>query len=407
MRISVTDLKIIFRHPTVWVAALGYFVDVYDLVLFGIVRVQSLKDLGVSEEAIFGVGARLLNLQMVGMLLGGWAFGWAADRFGRLRSLFFSIAVYSGANLANSFVTDVRTYEVLRFFAGFGLAGELGIAITLVSESLPTKIRGLGSSVVGLAGFLGAISSVVVSGNISWRAAYLLGGVFGFSLLALRFKSRESPIFSALGKTPLIQTERRRWSHILSKAAKCVMIGTPVWFVSGLFFYFAPELARSLEITSPVLAGTAILLGYLGSIFGDIAGGFLTQKLQSRKNAVQVFLLFSLLLTAGFIFVLKGQTSAVFYIYCALLGIANGYWALFVSLSAEQFGTNIRATAATTIPNLVRATVVPMMAIFAVLNSAMNHHAAVLVIGLVCVVCAVIALYSIEDTFNRDLEFKE
>src|SRR5678815_49497 len=130
------------------VAALGYFVDIYDLLIFGIVRADSLKSIGIAPDAQLGPTQLILNTQMIALLLGGILWGVLGDKRGRISVLFGSIILYSLANIANGFVHTVPQYAAARFLAGLGLAGELGGGITLVSESLDEKTRGHGTTIV-------------------------------------------------------------------------------------------------------------------------------------------------------------------------------------------------------------------------------------------------------------------
>lgn len=411
MKFFDEESKSLFTSKVVWVAALGNFVDVYDLVLFGIVRVVSLQDIGVSAAELLPAGARLLHWQMAGMLAGGLAWGVLGDRLGRLRALYGSILLYSLANLANAFVTDLSLYAVLRFLAGFGLAGELGAAITLVAESVPKSKRSLGAAIVGVAGFLGAVCSVLLSGLFTWRISYLLGGVLGLLLLAARVRVAESPLFlraertQAAGPGPL----RRLFLSParLGRFLRCVLVGAPVWFFSGVLFYFAPEIGRDLSVSAPVLAGHAILWGYVGSILGDPLIALLSQRWRSRKLGILVFLLSGAALLPLFFLLLRGASPTAFYAFCFLLGVVNGYWVLFVALTAEQFGTDIRATVATSAPNFVRGLVIPMTAAVFSLSAAHGTTFAALSVGLGCLLLAIACLLSLPETFTRDLEYTE
>ena len=395
----------------VCVAALGYFVDLYDLVLFGIVRVPSLKALGVPEAELLSAGTRLLNLQMAGLLVGGFAWGLYGDRFGRMRTLFGSIFLYSVANIANAFVTGLPVYGLLRFLAGIGLAGELGAAVTLVSEILPLSLRGLGSTVIGLAGFLGAISAAYVGGATSWKTSYILGGVLGLVLLTTRLSVGESEFFKkTLGKPGQLRAglhalivSRERFSKYL----RCLVVGTPIWFVAGFLIYFSPEFARELGVTAPISAGQAILWSYIGSFCGDLLSGVLSHRLRSRKKAILGFSAFSAVLIPAYFIVLRNSGPTFFYFFCFLLGVACGYWTLFVAMSSEQFGTNIRATVTTSIPNLVRAMVIPMMLVYQQLKPTLGITQGALWIGVTVSIAALLALASLPETFHKDLDYFE
>ena len=162
----------------VLVAALGYFVDIYDLILFGAVRGPSLQALGFSPADVQDKGILLLQLQMGGMLVGGILWGIIGDRRGRLSVLFGSIILYSIANLVNGTVDTLTGYAICRVIAGIGLAGELGAGITLVSELMDKERRGLGTTIVAATGILGGVVAGIVGGAVpgipavDWRTAY-------------------------------------------------------------------------------------------------------------------------------------------------------------------------------------------------------------------------------------------
>jgi MFS family permease len=344
---------------------------------------------------------------MVGMLMGGILLGWLGDRYGRLRTLLFSILLYSISNFMNAWVTDVSQYSVLRFLAGFGLAGELGLAVTFVSEKLHSHVRGLGASLIGLAGFSGAIVSVLVSSQLDWRLAYGLGGFLGLLLLFTRIRTSESTLFK---KNP---TRARfpfsTWGVTsFRKLLECTLVGGPVWFAAGLFSYFAPELGRALQMKGEVLASTAILWAYVGSLVGDTLAGAFSQLLRSRKRALGMFLVLGSLLTLSFTTVLEGRPAYWFYAWNTLMGFVNGYWALFVTMTSERFGTQERALATTSIPNLVRASVTPMLWLLSVLQTWGKPYAsAVMAVGILTFCLAWIGWLRTPETFHRDLDFLE
>jgi len=401
--------KQIISLPVI-VAALGYFVDIYDLVLFSIVRVPSLKALGFSGQGLIDNGVFLLNMQMAGMLAGGILWGILGDRQGRLKIMFASIFLYSVANLANGLATSMPAYAALRFIAGIGLAGELGAGITLVSEILPKSIRGYGTMLVASVGVSGAILANLVANAFDWRTAFVIGGVLGLLLLATRIKVAESGMFRAMGKKGAIRrgnflalfTDWQRFRRYLNS----IVIGIPIWFVVGVLITFSPEFAISLGITGPVSAGNAVMFCYLGLIFGDFSSGFLSQLLKSRKKAILIFMLMTL---AGITlyFLQDGQSPLFFYGVCALLGFAGGYWAIFVTVAAEQFGTNLRATVATTVPNFVRGMVVPITTAFQFARNYLSLEASALAVGAVCLAAAFLALGGLEETFHKDLDYFE
>ncbi len=405
------------RHPLrhivslpVIVAALGYFVDIYDLVLFSIVRVPSLKALGISGQALIDNGVFLLNMQMAGMLLGGILWGVLGDKKGRLAIMFASIFLYSLANLANAFVTSLPAYAVLRFIAGIGLAGELGAGITLVAEALPTPIRGYGTMLVASVGVSGAILANLVANAYDWRKAFIIGGVLGLLLLITRISVAESGLFKAMnvknvagrGNMLALFNNRRRFLRYLNS----ILIGIPIWFVVAILITFAPEFARALGTSGPISAGNAVMLCYLGLVFGDIASGLMSQALKSRKKVVALFMLLSLGAVA--LYFLQGSRSPrFFYGVCLALGFTSGYWAVFVTIAAEQFGTNLRATVATTVPNFVRGMVVPITLLFQLFRPLLGLEGSALTVGAICMAAGFLALRSLEETFHKDLDYYE
>jgi len=406
---SQVNFRQVFSLPVI-VAALGYFVDIYDLVLFSIVRVPSLKSLGFSGQELIDNGVFLLNMQMAGMLIGGIIWGVLGDRKGRLAIMFGSIFLYSIANLANGLADSLPAYAALRFVAGIGLAGELGAGITLVAEILPKAIRGYGTMLVASVGVSGAILANLVATAFDWRMAFFIGGGLGLLLLITRISVAESGMFQAMGKKSAVSrgnflalfTDRQRFVRYLNSIA----IGIPIWFVVGVLITFSPEFAKSLGTTGPVSAGNAVMLCYLGLIFGDFSSGLLSQALKSRKK---VILLFMLLIMAGIgLYFLQGsQSPAFFYGVCCFLGFAGGYWAIFVTVAAEQFGTNLRATVATTVPNFVRGMVVPITTLFQLGRGYFSLEASALLVGSFCLLVALIALAGLEETFHKDLDYFE
>jgi len=390
------------------VAALGYFVDIYDIVLIGMVGRDSLLALGVAQEALAATLAHLLGLQMIGMLIGGFAWGMIADRWGRLATLFGSIIVYSSATLLNAFVTNVGQFEVLRVIAGFGLAGELGVGITLVVESLPREKRAYGATIVACVGIAGAIAAWGVSQFASWSQAFIIGGVMGFALLALRWLAHESGMFRALDATIpkgslrlLFGSPARLGRYLLA-----VGLGAPTWFVVGIFVFLAAKTAGVLGVTGPVLGAHAIVWCYTGLIVGDIGAGFLTQALASRRKAVALFLSASaVLVTIGLC--QRGLTPAGYYALCFGLGLTVGFWALFVTIAAEQFGTNLRATVATTAPNVARGLFYPMQWALFALAPVHGYVTVVAGLGVVSFALAFLAIWLLPETHGRDLDYAE
>ncbi|MDP1832646.1 MAG: MFS transporter [Geothrix sp.] len=394
---------------TVLVAALGYFVDMFDLLLFPIVRQASLTALGVAADRQIEVGAFLLNWQMTGMLLGGILWGILGDRKGRLSTLFGSIALYSVANLANAFVTGIPSYAFWRFMAGLGLAGELGAAITLVSEVLPKDLRGYGTALVASVGVFGTVTAALVGRYLTWQQAYLVGGGLGIVLLFLRVGLRESFMFQRAHETTVKRGDFlslfTAWSRF-GRYARCILIGLPMWFVVGILIIFIPEFAPSLGVTGKLDASTAVACCYSGITVGSLASGFLSQMWGTRTKVVGLFMGASFLGVAIFLLG-RGFSPFGMYVLATFLGLATGYWAVFVTVAAEQFGTNLRATVATTVPNFVRGAVVLITSGFLALKGHLGLLGAAWAVGLVCFALAAISLAGLEDTHGRDLDFVE
>jgi putative MFS transporter len=394
---------------SVIVASLGYFVDVYDLILFSIVRSASLKSMGYQGQQIMDYGVLLLNVQMVGMLLGGIIWGVLGDKKGRVKILFASILLYSIANIVNGFVQTIEGYTICRFIAGLGLAGELGVAVTLVLEILPKDIRGYGTMVVATIGVSGAVAANLVAKFFDWRSAYIIGGVLGTLLLVLQMKVSESAAFTHSQNTAVKKgnffaffTNKIRFYRYM----KSIFIGLPIWFSLSVLITFSPEFAKALKINGVINAGDAVMYYYIGASIGDLVTGFLSQYLKSRKK----ILFYSITLLALMIAVYLIQydiSVSTFYIICFLTGLPAGYWAVFVTVSAEQFGTNLRATAASTIPNFVRGFVVPITLLFQMFVYMTNIKMSGAIVGGICLVIAFIALLRLEETYHKELDYEE
>jgi MFS family permease len=403
-----TGIKSVINF-TVIVASLGYFVDMYDLVLFGILRVSSLKALGLQGDQLVNVGVFLLNMQMVGMLIGGIIWGVLGDKKGRISVLFGSIALYSIANIANAFVTNYQLYAVMRFLSGVGLAGELGAAVTLVSESLPQKTRGYGTAIVASVGILGTVTAALVGDYLPWNIAYIVGGILGLILLLLRFKMFESGMFASVKAMEIrkgdffsLFTSKDRFIKYII----CILIGLPTWYVVGVLITFSPEIAVNLHVTQAISAGKSIMYTYLGLVFGDIVSGFGSQMIKSRKKIVFIFLV----LTSIFIIIYFNSynvSPTYFYALCVVIGFSIGYWAVFVTIGTEQFGTNLRATVATTIPNFVRGATVPITISFNLLRSSYNILYSAMIVGAFVMIIAFTALYYMEESYHKDLNYLE
>lgn len=398
----------LLRIPVI-VSALGYLVDMYDLFLFSVVRVPSLKDLGITGDQLLKDGILLLDFQMAGLLVGGIFWGIVGDKRGRLSVLFGSIIIYSLANIANGFVNSFSGYALLRFIAGFGLAGELGAGVTLVTEILRKEIRSYGTTLVATMGVLGAILAYFIADIFNWRVSYFIGGGLGLLLLVLRVRVLESGMFVRLkesgvsrGNALLLFNNKRRLFNYL----KCILVGLPIWYVVGILITFSPEFGKALGIAEPVEAGKAVMASFSGQVLGDIVSGLLSQRLRSRKKVVLIFLLCSFCLVL--VYLLAPLHGALpFYFICVLLGFTNGYWTLFVTIAAELFGTNLRATAATTAPNFVRGAMIPLTALFVQLRASAGTVYSALAIGVLTMLLALLSLWFLDETFHRDLDWVE
>lgn len=393
----------------VLVAALGYFVDIYDLLLFGIIRKASLRSLGLSEEQVLTSGEFIISVQMVGLLLGGILWGVMGDKKGRLSVLFGSIVLYSLANIANGMVQTVNQYALLRFIAGVGLAGELGAGITLVSELLPKEKRGLGTSMVAGFGLTGAIVAYFISKEFDWRICYYIGGAMGFLLLILRISVFESTMFNKVkemnvrrGDFFMFFTNKNRFFTYI----KCILIGLPTWFVIGVLVTFSDQFAVKFGIADPVDPGRAIMFAYIGISLGDIAIGFVSQALKSRKKALFIFYLLTMVFMVLF-FTQKDGSATTMYLLCSGLGFATGFWAIFVTMAAEQFGTNLRATAATTIPNMVRGALPLIILLFKYLRETSGFITGGIITAIIIMAITLTAAYFTKETFNKDLMYVE
>jgi len=397
----------LFSIPVI-VAALGYFVDIYDLLLFSIVRIPSLRSMGVTDAQMLDQGEFLIRVQMAGLLVGGIIWGIMGDKRGRLSVLFGSILLYSLANIANGFATTVDQYAVLRFIAGIGLAGELGAGITLVSESLPTRLRGYGTTLVATVGLMGAVLANYVAKIFDWQIAYFIGGGLGLILLVARVSVFESGIFLKIKEQSV---QRGNFFQLFNQKERfvkfvgCILIGLPIWYVIGILITFSPEFAKAMSITG-VVAGDAVMFSYIGLAAGDMVSGITSQIIRSRKKTVFVFILLTLAFVVGYLY-WPFKSEVGFYTSCFLLGFGVGYWALFVTIAAEQFGTNLRSTVATTVPNFIRGTVIPLTIAFKYMRESIGILEGALVVGIVTIFIAFWALRLIDETFGRDLNFVE
>jgi len=403
----------LFSLPVI-VGSLGFFVDIYDLLLFSIVRKSSFKDLGVSVADMKNIGENIISWQMLGLTIGGIIWGIIGDKKGRKNVLFGSICLYSLATIANGFVTNIDQYTFLRFIAGLGLAGELGASITLTSELLPKEKRGIAAAIIATSGVMGTVTAYFVHylSNENWRLCYFIGGAMGIALLFLRVRVLDSKLYDTaknaqvkMGDFMMILMNRERFFRYL----RAITIGLPVWYVIGLLISFSDEFATRFGIIN-FDQPKALMLQYVALVFGDMGAGFLSNIIKSRKKTL---LIFYAILSFFFIlfFALKGGGTAFnMYLICMGLGFGSGISVLYITMSAEQFGTNLRATAAISIPNLVRGFLPLLLMLFQFLrgNSMLNNYVtAAWVTGVIVLVIGLISLFFTNETFGKELDFIE
>ena len=391
------------------VSALGFFVDVYDLLLFGIIRKPSLQALGLTPDEVFSQGELIISVQMTGLLVGGIVWGVLGDKKGRLKVLFGSILLYSIANILNGMVTTLPQYIVLRFIAGVGLAGELGAGITLVSELLPKEKRGLAAAMIASFGILGTVTAFVFSKLFDWRMCYYIGGSLGLLLLVLRVSVYESSLYTQLKQTTVERgnflmffNDRTRFVRYL----RCILIGLPAWFIIGVLVTFGDRFGKEFGIPD-IDPAKAIMYLYLAIAFGDLSVGLLSQYLRSRKKALLIFYGITIFFTTLYFFQ-DGGTADTFYLICAGLGYGTGFTVVYITMSAEQFGTNLRASAAISIPNMVRGALPLIILLFKFTREAFGSY----IIGgwvtaIILFAIALTAAWFTEETFGKDLDFVE
>lgn len=403
------------------VAALGYFVDIYDLLLFTIVRGPSISDLGVNMKdasAVIAASTKIINWQMVGLLIGGIIWGMMGDMKGRLSVLFGSIVLYSVANFLTGFVQNIDQYAHARFAAGIGLAGELGAGITLVSELLPKNKRGIGTSLVAGIGLFGAVFAYFTFKftsqfvDESWRLCYKIGGGLGILLLFLRISVAESGMFKQVKQQNVSRGNFLMFFNNATRFRKyilAILIGLPTWFVIGVLVNYSNLFATGLYGENKVDSGRAIMFAYAAIAIGDILIGFVSQYFKSRKKALYLFYLLTIL--SGILFFSGAvKNDFMMYLTCALLGFSTGFWAIFVTMSAEQFGTNLRATAATTVCNIVRGALYGINFLFFDLfqkNWGWNIVKSGIWTGVIVMVITLVAAYFTEETYHKDLNYIE
>jgi len=403
---SVINLAVI-------VAALGYFVDIYDLLLFTIVREPSLRALGVVDANMLAASTKIINWQMVGLLIGGVIWGVMGDKRGRLSVLFGSILLYSVANFATGWVQTVDQYAWARFVAGIGLAGELGAGITLVSELLPKNKRGIGTSLVAGVGLFGAVFAYFIyQYTQDWRLCYKIGGGLGIALLLLRISVAESGMFHTAKATAASRGNFLMFFNNKTRFRKymlAILIGLPTWYVIGILVNYSNRFATQLYGENAIDSGRAIMYAYVGIAIGDILTGFVSQIFKSRKKTLYLFYLSSIVFICLFFSPFNTGDHSMYFI-CGMMGFSTGFWAIFVTMGAEQFGTNLRATAATTVPNMVRGALPLINLMFKNLFQDSWHWNLVksgIVSGIIVMAIAVVSAYFTEETFHKDLDYLE
>ncbi|MCP9755513.1 MFS transporter [Lacihabitans sp. CCS-44] len=397
----------------IWLAiiasALGFFVDLYDIMILSVVRKSSLLAVGVPEAELLSKGVSLINVQMAGMLLGGFIWGIIGDKMGRLSVLFGSIILYSSATFANAYAPNFEIYLLLRFLAGVGLAGELGAAITLVTEQMPQKYRGIGPAIIGGCGMLGAIFGAFIGGKYSWQFTYQLGGGLGFLLLILRLGVLESGLYNQIKDKTTIKGDLRllfKNKDYIKKYISICVLGFPVWYVNGVVMTFTPEIAKAWGMVEIPSVSTVVIYYFIGLTFGDLTGGFVSQYFQSRKKAIRLYL--SMYAVAAVVFFMFGNKSIIIYNGLIMfLGFCVGYSIVLLTLAAEQYGTNIRSTVTTSSLNILRATVIPQTLLFGFLSPYIGTVNAAMAVGVIAILLAFWGLRNLDETFHKDLNYME
>lgn len=394
---------------SVIVSALGFFVDVYDLLLFGIIRKPSLSALGLSPEEVLSQGEWIISVQMMGLLIGGIVWGILGDKKGRLKVLFASILLYSVANLLNGLVTNIPQYVALRFIAGVGLAGELGAGITLTSEILPKEKRGVAAAMIASFGILGAVTAFLLSQVFDWRVCYFIGGGLGLLLLLMRISVFESALYNRLSQSQVSKgnflmffNHRGRFIRYI----RCILIGIPACYIIGVLITFSDQFGKEFGIEG-IDPGKAIMYQYLAIAFGDLTVGLLSKQLKSRKKALFIFYGISIFFVVLY-FMQAGRNAATFYWICAGLGYGTGFSVVYITMSAEQFGTNLRASAAISVPNMVRGALPLILLLFKGMRELFGSYlTGAWVTGAILFAIAISAAWLTEESYGKDLDFVE
>lgn len=391
------------------VAALGYFVDIYDLLVFSIVRTPSLLEIGVTPGDVKAVGITIINWQMFGLLIGGLLWGIVGDKLGRIKVLFGSILLYSIANFINGRVTSVDAYIIVRFIAGIGLAGELGAGITLVAETMKTEKRGYGTMIVSVIGLFGAAAANMVAKDMNWHWAYYVGGILGILLLFLRIGTYESGLYKDVensnvsrGNFLMLFTNFSRFKKYLY----CILVGSANWFVVGVLITLSPEFGKAMGAKVALNAGDGVFYSYIGIAIGGLAAGLLSQFTRSRRLTVFIFLIVSALSVVAYLNATIVNSQQFMWL-CLFLGFGVGYWPIFVTIPAEQFGTNIRATVTTTVPNFIRASLIPINAAFAMFSTKYGMITSGYIMMAILTIIAMFSLSQLKETFTKDMNYLE
>lgn len=395
------------------VSALGYFVDIYDLLLFTIVKRDSMLGVGATQATMMVDSTKVINYQMIGLLIGGIIWGVLGDKKGRLSVLFGSIILYSIANFLTAYVQTVDQYAWCRFSAGLGLAGELGAGITLVSEFMPKNKRGIGTSMVAGIGLSGAVAAYFTYRlTTDWRLCYQIGGSLGILLLLMRVGVSESGMFRQLKGKSL---SRGNFFMFFSNAKRfkkymlAILIGLPTWYVIGILVNQSDKFAEKLYGPNQIDSGRSIMFAYAAIALGDIAVGFVCQYFKSRKKGLFLYYMLTIISLVLF-FSPWNNSDGRMYTICFMLGFSTGFWAIFVTMGAEQFGTNLRATAATTIPNMVRGALPLINLMFLnVFQKSWNWSLlqSGIVTGIIVMAITLVAFYFTEETYHKDLDYLE
>lgn len=390
-------------------AGLGFFIDTFDLFLFNVYRVQSLRELGFTGTELTRKGEYLLSVQMLGMMIGGILSGVIADKKGRVSVLFGSILLYSSASILNGFVTDINSYALIRFLAGIGLAGELGAGVTLVGESMTIDKRGYGTILVATLGGLGAVTAGLIGDILPWRTAFIVAGTMGLALLLLRIRGMETNIFKSTQKSQqplgsLLHLFRKRERALRYFA--CILMGIPIWYSVGLLITLSPELAAENDIES-LKASLCFILFQCGVTGGDLLSGIISQLIKSRKKTLLGFMMIAILATALHFYQL--YQSSTIYFTSLFIGLGCGYLSVFVTTTSEHFGTNLRVTVTATVTNFMRGAVTLLIPLRILIQDSFtaNITSSLVLVGLMVWIPAIIAVLLLPDTYGRDLSFLE